>query len=271
MMLRLARTLHQRDRRRQPLPGRRRGAELCRQRPDPARRAVRGTLDPAGRRRRRRRARRGAVRPGISCEGQPRTSTGRHDAMQGALLGPALRQRGDRAVPQTSEAPYVRLDDDGPVSTAVARRSPQARSSAGSRAEWSSARGRLGRRSILGDAAQSRDAVGDEPQDQVPRIVPAVRAVGPAGARRATTSRWTPRAPTCCSSLRCVEKRRTAMTAGSRSSVGYRAAERAALRHPRGDARRLFGPHPDGPRGDATRAIIGSSRRSRRRPGARAS
>ena len=35
----------------------------------------------------------------------------------------------------------------------------------------------LGGRSIIGDRAQREDAVGDEPEDQVPRIVPAVRAV----------------------------------------------------------------------------------------------
>jgi carbamoyltransferase len=41
----------------------------------------------------------------------------------------------------------------------------------------------LGGRSIIGDARIDQDAVGDEPQDQVPRIVPPVRAGGPAGAR----------------------------------------------------------------------------------------
>ena len=45
----------------EPLPGRRRGAQLRGQRPDPARGALREHLDPAGGRRRRRRAGRGPV------------------------------------------------------------------------------------------------------------------------------------------------------------------------------------------------------------------
>ena len=39
----------------------------------------------------------------------------------------------------------------------------------------------LGARSIIGDARSAEDAVGDEPEDQVPRIVPSVRALGAAG------------------------------------------------------------------------------------------
>ena len=60
-MLRMRAARARADRHEEPVPGRRRGAQLRRQRPHPARRAVRGHLDPAGRRRCRRRARRGAV------------------------------------------------------------------------------------------------------------------------------------------------------------------------------------------------------------------
>ena len=61
-MLRMARHVQERDRREEPLPGRRRGAQLRGQRPDPARGALRRHLDPAGGRRRRRRPGRGPVR-----------------------------------------------------------------------------------------------------------------------------------------------------------------------------------------------------------------
>ena len=50
VVLRLARTLHAGDGRGEPLPRRRRGAQLRRQRPHPARRALQTHLDPAGRR-----------------------------------------------------------------------------------------------------------------------------------------------------------------------------------------------------------------------------
>ncbi len=63
---------------------------------------------------------------------------------------------------------------------------------------------------------QPRDAVGDEPEDQVPRVVPAVRADRAARARRASTSRCAPTrtAPTCCWS------RRWPRPSGCRSSDG---------------------------------------------------
>ena len=56
----------------QSVPRRRRGAQLRGQRGDPARRMLRGTLDPAGGRRRGRRPGRGAVRAPSSCCAAPR-------------------------------------------------------------------------------------------------------------------------------------------------------------------------------------------------------
>ena len=61
IMLRAARHVHARTGHEEPVPGRRRGAELRGQRPDSARRAVRDDLDSAGRRRRRRGTGHGAV------------------------------------------------------------------------------------------------------------------------------------------------------------------------------------------------------------------
>ena len=54
--------------------------------------------------------------------------------------------------------------------------------------------------------AVAEDAVGDEPEDQVPRIVPAVRAGGAARARRASGSSSTATARTCCSSPTCSRR-----------------------------------------------------------------
>ena len=70
----------------------------------------------------------------------------------------------------------------------------------------------LGARSILGDPRSPDDAGDDEPEDQVPRELPAVRPGRPAGTRRrvvrpATRAR---RARTCCWSPRCGEDRRDA-------------------------------------------------------------
>ena len=58
----------------------------------------------------------------------------------------------------------------------------------------------LGARSIHRRRAIAEDAIGDEPQDQVSRIVPAVRAVGASRARAPTGSTWMSTVRTCCSS-----------------------------------------------------------------------
>ena len=60
VVLRLSRSLAKRNRNAEPVPGRRRRAELRRQRQAPSRRGFREHLDPARGRRRRRGARRGA-------------------------------------------------------------------------------------------------------------------------------------------------------------------------------------------------------------------
>ena len=111
----------------------------------------------------------------------------------GQLPRPALQHRPDRAVPGTAGAarPAVRRARPSCSSTSPGCW-PTARSSAGSRAGWSSARGPSGARSILGDPRSPGDAGDDEPQDQVPRELPPVRAVRAAGARRASGSTCDP-------------------------------------------------------------------------------
>ena len=114
VMLRLARTLHRETGQRQPLPRRRRGAQLRGQRPDPARGAVPRAVDPAGGGRRRRGARRRAARVAPAGRAARARPARRTTPCAGAYLGPALRQRGDRARSSTAQ--------DAPVRAAERRR-----------------------------------------------------------------------------------------------------------------------------------------------------
>ena len=84
----------------------------------------------------------------------PRSRDGRRDGMRGGLLGPAYSNEEIERFLTGTNAPYVRVRDDDAVRADGATTSRRARSSAGSRAGWSSARGRSERRSILGDARQ---------------------------------------------------------------------------------------------------------------------
>ena len=64
-------------------------------------------------------------------------------------------------------------------------------------------------------SALAEDAVDHEPEDQVPRELPAVRAERAARARRASTSSSTATRPTCCWWRRCSATRRIPMTDGA--------------------------------------------------------
>ncbi len=162
------------DRHEEPGPGRRRGAQLRRQRPAAARGAVRRHLDSAGGGRRRRRAGRGAVRL-ASAAGQAARSR-RPGPPEGQPARAALHvgrdvrvsRRHRRAVPARGErsgsagrgrrsagAGQDRRLVPGPdgVRAAGARRAQHPRRSA-----------------VAGDAGD------DEPEDQVPRELPALRA-----------------------------------------------------------------------------------------------
>ena len=103
VMLRMARTAHRETGTDEPLPRRRRRAQLRRQRPDAARGAVRATLDPAGRRRRRRRARRRAAHlaPALSAAARPSTPQRRDE---GRLPRSRVLARRDRGVPRLGRA-----------------------------------------------------------------------------------------------------------------------------------------------------------------------
>ena len=97
-------------------------------------------------------------------------------------------------------------------------------------------------------SAAARHARRHQPEDQVPRAVPAVRAVDPRGGASASTSS-TPCPTRSCS--RCI-----------------RCGPRQARRHPGGHARGRLGPPADGQPRRATRAIwalIARLRRAHRR------
>ena len=239
------------DRRAQPLPGRRRGAQLRGQRPAAARGAVRRHLDPAGGRRRRRRGRRGARlrsghvgSKGAAAPGRARAAGG--DGMQGAFLGPEFPRRRDRGLPRRP-----RLSRTAGWRRRSGRRtsrggSPPSRTwSASSRGAWSSARARSATARSSATPRSPRDAVGDEPQDQVPRVLPALRAGLLRGARRATSSSSTARRPTCCWWRRCRRARVCRSRRDEPRPAARRVDQPAALRHAGDHPRGLLGARPD--------------------------
>ena len=149
-----------------------------------ARGAVRADLDPARGRRRRRRRRRGAVRLAPDPRPPARRRRRRDDSMQRRVPRARLLGRRDRgATARRSGYPYERLTEpdaraDGSPSCDRRRQGRRALRRGG----WSSARARSGTaRSSATRARPTMQSI-DEPQDQVPRVVPAVR---PGGARRA--------------------------------------------------------------------------------------
>ena len=186
MVLRLARTRASELERRLPVSGRRRRAQLRRQRADAARGNFSRHLDPAGGGRRRRRARRGACRMASLRRARRARPTATIGCAARFWARASTTTEIDDALDRAG-AHYQRLDDGRVARIASPRRWPRARSSDGSRAAWSSGRARsapLDHRR----RAQSANAVGDEPQDQVSRVVPAVRAVGAASSASPTIS-----------------------------------------------------------------------------------
>ena len=102
----------------------------------------------------------GAVGVALSAwhrlDGQPRAATGGARRHARRPAGPGVLERGDRALPRQAERPVrarARMTTSSGRSPTTWRR---ARSSAGSRAGWSSGPRALGGRSILGDARNAR-------------------------------------------------------------------------------------------------------------------
>ena len=159
----------------QPLPRRRRGAELRRQRAHPARGPLRERLDSAGGRRRGRRARRGAPHPApVARQAQAGPDAGRPGRIAARPAG------GGRRHPGLPRRRRGRLRGVRGRGVPVRRGGRSAGRRAGRRLVPGphgvrAARPRLAQHP--GRRPQPRDAVRAEPQDQVPGVVPAVRAV----------------------------------------------------------------------------------------------
>ena len=107
----------------------------------------------------------------------------------------------------------------------------------------------LGARSILGDRAFALDAEDAEPQGQVSRVLPALRAGGAArGCRR--VFRHQDRQPLHADGGAGERGPPPRHDRGRGGAVRHRQAERAALGHSGGDPCRLLGAHPDRAQGD---------------------
>ena len=125
------------------------------------------------------------------------------DAMRGGYLGPQFTPGRHREAPARRRAVFEVLKTPKLIEAVRqgARRGQGARLA--SRAAWSSARARSAARSILGDARSPAMQKTAQPQGQVPRVVPPVRALGARRGRRRSGSTSTARAHTCCWSPTC--------------------------------------------------------------------
>ena len=180
------------DRHEERRAGGRRRAQLCRERAPHAQRPVRGRVDPACGRRRRRRARRGAVRRALRAEAPAPVQDGPR------VLGPELQRRGHPQVPREAR----RALPDAPARADAEGDGARPRRGAGRDRLVPGPHGMgpaLARRALdHRRLAQPRELAAREPEDQVPRELPSIRARLPRREGRATGSTSTARAPTCC-------------------------------------------------------------------------
>ena len=180
--------------------------------------------------------------------GQPARGRRRPRPDAGRVPRPALRHRRDRGLARRTRL-SVRTARGRRAGGAHRRaRSPTARSSDSSQGRMEFGPRALGHRSIVGDPALAGDAVDHEPEDQVPRVVPAVRARRARRPGRASTSRSSRASSrrTCCSSPTSVpSSASTTSTITTRSADLRTLGQRDPLDHPRGHPRRLLGPAPD--------------------------
>ena len=255
----------------EPLPRRRRRAQLRGQRPHPARGSVRADLDPAGRRRRRRRARRRAVHLASAARQPAGDADGGHAT--GLVAGP---EYGDDPRFGRSCDRLGAVYEDSATTTRSATHVAdllanekvvgwfQGRMEFGPRA--------LGARSIIGDARSPTMQSRDEPEDQVPRVVPARSRRRCSRSASTNTSRCGPArtAPTCCWSRRCQDRSGATSNGRRRRLRGIDKLKAAALDDPGGHPRRLLGARAD----RRSRSVIGRYYRAAqgvrtRRPAAR--
>ena len=140
-MLRTARHVHRQTGHEEPGAGRRRGAELRGQRPDPARGTVRESLDPAGGGRCRRGVGRGPVHLAPAA-GKAARAAAAATGSKARSSGPAFSDDEIAGRPGSAAGPsYTTSPATSDLCDEVAALIARERSSAGSRAGWSSARG----------------------------------------------------------------------------------------------------------------------------------
>ena len=252
------------------MPGRRRRAELRRQRQDAARRTFRRTsgfsrrpATPAARSARR-------SPPIIGFSASRARSTAHLDAMQGAYLGPEFAHDEIEERLTAAGAEF----DDARRCEQTDRRRPREALADGQAVGWFQGRMEfgpraLGARSILGDPRSPDDAEDAQLKVKYREVVPALRAGGAARGRRPTGSSSMTDSPYMLMVADVGERRRRAMTRRGAGAVRHRQAERAALGHSGGDPCRLLGAHPDRARGDQSALPRAALARSRRRPAAR--
>ena len=254
-MLRTARHLHEVDGDEAPLPRRRRGAQLRRQRQDPARGPLRRRVDPARRRRRGRRARLRALRlvPAPREPAQVRRE-GRADAARSSA--PATRRRRSRGVLDAARRQVHGLRRRGAAPRIASPPSwPRARGRLVPRAGWSSGRARSAR------AASSATRATSEMQSTMNLKIKyreSFRPFAPCVLRERAHEVFdiaeaaeSPYMLLVAPRAREVPRARspTEQEQADEGSGPAQARERLPLRLPGHHPRRLLGPHPDGRRG----------------------
>ena len=142
-------------------------------------------LDPAGGGRCRRRARRGARGLPSARRAAARRAERRRRACAAPISGPAFAQDEiERAPARAPARASTSLDDDDADRATARRRSPTGKAVGWFQGRMEFGPRALGARSILGDRALADDAEDAQPQGQIPRVLPPVRAVGAARGRR---------------------------------------------------------------------------------------
>ena len=180
--------------------------------------------------------------------GQGRKLNGHLDGMAGSYLGPEYT---DDEIAQrlvAAGARFTRLTREQMIEQTAA--GAGRREGGGLDAGPHGVRAALARRPLdPGRRALALDAEDAEPQGQVPRIVPALRAGGAARGRR-QVFRHQDRQPLHADGGAGERGSPPRHERGRGGAVRHRQAERAALRHPGGDPRRLLGAHPDRAQGN---------------------
>jgi len=195
---------------------------------------------------------------------QPRRPHANGDSMKGAYLGPEFAPEEVERRLRALGARFQVLDHDTLIRQSRGDAPPGA--GAGLVPGAHGVRSpRPGRALDPGGRALADHAVGIEPQSEVPRVVPAVRALGAARARGGVL-RAGLRQPLHAAGGGCAARAPQAHDSGAADAVRHRETERTAQLDSRGDPRGLLRAHPDGAPGNPSsvpRAAVGLPPRHR--------